>query len=50
MEYGIKVKNINEKDKKIFSKGERKWNGDKLKVGQVVSRNSYSNPEIWSFC
>ena len=50
MEYGIKVKNINENDRKLFSKSESSWNGDKLEVGQVVRRNCNSNTEIWSFC
>lgn len=37
MEYGIKVKNLNENDKKIFAKSPRKWNGDNLEVGQILS-------------
>ena len=38
MEYGIKVKNMNTNDKDIFSKRKygKAWNGDKLKVGQII--------------
>lgn len=39
MKYGIKVENLNSKDREIFSKRkyDKVWNGDKLKVGQIVS-------------
>lgn len=39
MEYGIKVKNLNSEDSKVFSKNRYKkvWNGEKLKEGQILS-------------
>lgn len=36
MEYGIKVKNLNSGDSKVFSKN-KIWNGNRLKEGQIVN-------------
>lgn len=39
LEYGIKVKNLNSEDSKVFSKNKYKkvWNGAQLKEGQIVN-------------
>lgn len=39
MEYGIKVENLSSKDTKVLenNKYKKAWNGDKLKVGQIVN-------------